>query len=61
MEVIKLNMLLFPKSANTYDSYGELLAKTGKKAEAIVMYKKSLELNPDSETGKKALEVLLKK
>ncbi|HQU82777.1 MAG TPA: serine hydrolase domain-containing protein [Pyrinomonadaceae bacterium] len=61
LEVLKLNALLFPKSWNVYDSYGEHLAKIGKKDEAIFMYRKSLELNPDSETGKKALEELLKK
>lgn len=61
LEVLKLNTLLFPTSWNVYDSYGEHLAKIGKKDEAIFMYKKSLELNPKSETGKKALEELLKK
>ncbi len=61
LEVLKLNTLFFPNSFNTYDSYGEALAKTGKKEEAIFMYKKSLELNPGSEGGKKALEELQKK
>lgn len=61
LEVLKLNTLLFPKSFNVYDSYGEHLAKTGKKDEAIFMYRKSLELNPKNESGKKALEDLLKK
>ena len=61
LEVLKLNTLLFPNSFNTYDSYGEALAKTGKKDEAVIMYKKSLDLNPESEGGKKALKELLKK
>lgn len=39
---------LFPKSANAYDSYGEALLKMGNKADAIISYKKSLELNPDN-------------
>lgn len=60
LEVLKLNTLFFPNSFNTYDSYGEALAHTGKKEEAIYMYKKSLELNPQSEGGKKALEELQK-
>jgi len=59
LEVLKLNTMLFPESFNPYDSYGEFLAKVGKKNEAIFMYKKSLELKPDSESGKKALEKLL--
>jgi CubicO group peptidase (beta-lactamase class C family) len=61
LEVLKLNTLFFPNSFNTYDSYGEALAQTGKKEEAIFMYKKSLELNPSSEGGRKALEDLQKK
>ncbi len=61
LEVLKLNTLLFPNSFNTYDSYGEALAKIGKKGEAIFMYRKSINLNPDNEGGKKILEELLKK
>lgn len=61
LEVLKQNTLLFPNSFNTYDSYGEALAKSGKKEEAIVMYRKSIALNPANEGGKKALEELLRK
>jgi CubicO group peptidase (beta-lactamase class C family) len=61
LEILKLNTLLFPKSFNTYDSYAEALSNTGHKDEAIFMYKKSLELNPGNEGGKKALNELLKK
>lgn len=60
LEVFKQNILLFPNSYNPYDSYGEVLAKLGKKDEAIYMYSKSIKLNPDNEGGKKALEKLLK-
>lgn len=56
----KLNMQLFPLSWNTYDSYAEILLKHGKKKDAIQMYQKSLELNPDNENGKKVLGQLLK-
>jgi len=51
--------LIFPKSANIYDSYGEALLKCGKKEDAIKMYQKSIELNPDNENGKKVLKELL--
>lgn len=61
LEALKLNTLLFPKSYNAFDSYGEALAKTGNNAEAISMYKRSLLLNPQSDSGKKALEKLLRK
>lgn len=56
LEVFELNVSLFPKSWNVYDSYGEALLKSNRKAEAIEMYEKSIELNPDNETGIKALE-----
>jgi CubicO group peptidase (beta-lactamase class C family) len=60
LEVLKVNILLFPHSFNTYDSYGEALAKTGSKKQAIEMYKRSLIINPDNQGGKEALEQLLK-
>ncbi|NWK99539.1 hypothetical protein DM790_01740 [Flavobacterium collinsii] len=52
-------VLLFPNSSNVYDSYGEALLQSGKKEDAIKMYKKSVELNPDNENGKKVLKELL--
>jgi tetratricopeptide (TPR) repeat protein len=60
LEVLKLNILLFPLSFNTYDSYGEALAFTGKKEEAVVMYKRSIKLNPQNIGGQQALKRLLK-
>jgi tetratricopeptide (TPR) repeat protein len=60
LEVFKINSLLFPLSFNVYDSYGESLWRNGKNKEAILMYKKSIELNPDNEGGKAALKELLK-
>jgi CubicO group peptidase (beta-lactamase class C family) len=59
LEILRQNVLLFPYSFNTYDSYAEALANVGKKAEAVIMYKKSIALNPSNENGKKALAELL--
>lgn len=59
-EVFRLNMLLNPNSSNAYDSYAEGLLKTDKTEESILMYKKSLELNPENENAKKVLERLSK-
>ena len=56
----KLNTVLFPLSWNTWDSYGEALLATGKKEEAIQAYKRSVELNPGNEGGKKVLEEIKK-
>lgn len=55
LEVFKLNTMLFPESWNVYDSYGEALLKSNRKVEAIEMYEKSIELNPENEDGKKVL------
>ncbi len=59
LETFKVIILLFPESWNAYDSYGEALLKSGKKEEAIMMYKKSIELNPNNEGGKQALKRIL--
>lgn len=56
LEIFKLNVYLFPKSWNVYDSYGEILLKMGDKGKAIEMYRKSIELNPKNENGKKILD-----
>jgi CubicO group peptidase (beta-lactamase class C family) len=58
LEILKLNVYLFPESWNAFDSYGEILLKTGDKKKAIEMYKKSIELNPNNESGKKIIESL---
>jgi tetratricopeptide (TPR) repeat protein len=56
LETFKVTTLLFPESGNAYDSYAEALLKIGKKEEAIMMYKKSIELNPNNESGKQILK-----
>jgi tetratricopeptide (TPR) repeat protein len=58
IEILALNAKLHPNSYNVFDSLGEAYAKAGRKELALVNYKKSLEINPNSETGKKALEDL---
>ncbi len=61
LEVFKLTTILFPDSFDAYDSYGEALLKSNRKAEAIEMYEKSIELNPENENGKKVLLQLKQK
>lgn len=61
IEVFKLNVMFYPDSWNVYDSLGEAYAEAGEIEKAIENYKKSIELNPDNENGKKALEKLQKK
>ena len=58
VEVFKLNVKLYPKAWNTYDSLGEAYALAGEKDLAIENYKKSIELNPDNKHGKEMLKKL---
>jgi tetratricopeptide (TPR) repeat protein len=58
IQIFDLNTKLFPESFNVWDSLAEAYAKAGKKALAIQYYEKSVQINPKSESGKKALEEL---
>ena len=60
LEALKLCTVLYPDSWNTYDSYGKALLLNGRKKEAIMMYRKSVEMNPKNEPGIKILEQLTK-
>lgn len=60
LDALKIYNEYFPLSWNSWDSYGEILLKVGRKDEAIQMYKRSLELNPNNSGGRKVLEQLLK-
>jgi CubicO group peptidase (beta-lactamase class C family) len=60
IEVFKLNVEAFPQSGNTYDSLGEAYLKNGDKKLAILNYKKSVELDPNNENGKKVLQEISK-
>jgi tetratricopeptide (TPR) repeat protein len=46
--IFKMLVSEFPNSSNVYDSYGEICLKMGDKNQALINYKKSLELNPDN-------------
>ncbi|MDX2444875.1 MAG: transglutaminase domain-containing protein [Bacteroidales bacterium] len=60
IEVLKWNVEAYPESWNVYDSLGEAYMKNGQKDLAIQNYKKSLELNPENDNGKKMLEEIEK-
>jgi tetratricopeptide (TPR) repeat protein len=55
LEVIRLNTVLFPASWNVYDSYADMLSKSGKKKAAILMYQKALKMNPKDSDARQAL------
>lgn len=58
IEILKLNVKLYPGSWNPYDSLGEAYALAGNKELAIQNYQKSLELNPKNESAINTLKKL---
>jgi tetratricopeptide (TPR) repeat protein len=55
IKLFELNAESFPDSWNVYDSLGEAYLSIGNKEKAIENYRKSIELNPNNENGKKIL------
>ncbi|QJW97880.1 serine hydrolase [Frigoriglobus tundricola] len=58
VEIFKLNVHLYPKSANTYDSLAEAYETAGDKVSAIAHFKRSLELNPKNNNAIEHLKKL---
>jgi tetratricopeptide (TPR) repeat protein len=56
--VFTLNVEMYPKSANTYDSLAEAYMMSGNKELAIKNYKKSLELDPSNRNAIEMLKTL---
>lgn len=61
VEVLKLNVEAYPKSANVYDSLGEAYLNAGDHANALENYRKSLELDPANTGAAEKLKDLQKK
>lgn len=60
LEIFRLNTELFPDIANCWDSYGEILLKTGDKKAALSAYRKALEINPKIPSAQKMVKELEK-
>jgi dienelactone hydrolase len=56
--IFRLNVALYPDSANVYDSLAEAYADAGEKPQAIEFYRKSLEKNPQNEHARQKLQEL---
>ncbi|MDN3551765.1 serine hydrolase [Mucilaginibacter aquaedulcis] len=50
--IFEYNVKLFPASGNVYDSLGEAYYKQGDKKNALLNYKRSLQLDPDNSEAK---------
>lgn len=57
-KVFELNVTLFPKSSNAFDSLGEIYLKLNNKPLAIKYYEKSIALNPKNENAIEILKTL---
>jgi tetratricopeptide (TPR) repeat protein len=58
IEILKLNVEMYPQGFNTYDSLAEAYMTNGDKGLAIQNYKKSLELNPKNTGAAEKLKKL---
>jgi CubicO group peptidase (beta-lactamase class C family) len=58
LEIFKLNVFLYPNSANVYDSVAEAYAVNGNRDLAIKNYKRSLELDPKNTNAAQQLRKL---
>jgi len=61
LNIFKLNTILYPGSANAYDSYAEVLEIAGNKADALTNYKKSIRLNPNNKNAAEQIKKLASK
>ncbi|MFC0512565.1 serine hydrolase [Mucilaginibacter angelicae] len=61
LSIFKLNVVLYPQSANAYDSLAETLEATDNRAEALVNYKKSLALDPQNKHAANRIQALADK
>lgn len=60
-EIFKINIALYPKSSNTYDSMGDAYLREKDTVNALVYYKKALSINPENRSSKRQVERLTKK
>ncbi|MEN5231645.1 serine hydrolase [Sphingobacterium faecium] len=61
LELFKLNVYLYPNSANTFDSLGELYAELGQNELALKNYEQALKLNPLNKNAEQQINRLKSK
>jgi len=58
LEIFKLNVSLYPGSANVYDSLAEAFEANGERVQAVNNYRRSLELDPNNKNAARRLKQL---
>ena len=58
VQIFRLATLVYPDSANAFDSLAEGYAQAGNKAAAIKNYRRSLELDPNNKNAQQRLGLL---
>lgn len=58
LEIFKLNALLYPGSANVYDSLAEAFEANGQREQAVKNYRRSLEIDPGNKNAVEHLKRL---
>lgn len=61
INVFNINIALYPKSSNTYDSMGDAYLRKKDTVKAVEYYKKALAINPENRSSKRALRRLTEK
>ena len=61
IEVFKINVVLYPKSSNVYDSLGEAYLLKKDTVSAETNFKKALSINPENRSAKRFLKKITKK
>jgi tetratricopeptide (TPR) repeat protein len=59
INVLKINVSLYPESSNVYDSLGEAYMLNSQLDLALKNYIKSLEINPESKSGKEKIKKIM--
>jgi tetratricopeptide (TPR) repeat protein len=59
-EMFEINIALYPKSSNTYDSMGDYYREAKDTLKAIEFYEKALSINPENRSSKRQLKRLKK-
>jgi uncharacterized protein len=59
--IFKINLENYPASANVYDSMGEILLLKGDTVSSVMLYEKSLNINPANENARNLVTKLKKK